>query len=287
MTASVTANFDGLSTASVNDVELAYQDTDVMLYALGVGFGQPAADGRELDFIYEGRGLKAVPSMAGTLVSHDFLEDCGLDTARITLSAQKLELYRPLPPNAKMRADSRVVAVLDHGREQGLSITVESEVRLARDATVLFTLARTFDTGPGDVRGPRGDGPAPHPLPTREPDLGCELVAHTTLPYIFRLRGERHERYADDASARAQGLPRAPLQEQCVAGMACRAILQTICEYDYTLIGGFDLRFVGQLYPGESLVTEMWQDRNIVSFRCVVAERDEVVINHGKCTLAV
>jgi len=287
MTATVTVNFDGLSTASVDNVSREYSETDVMLYALGVGFGHDGVNSRELDFIFEGRGLKAVPSMAGVLVGHDFLEKSGLDITSITLAEQKLELYRPLPPRAELQTDSRVLYVLDHGREKGLSITVESEVRLARDATVLFTLSSTFDTGPGDLRGPEGSGPAPHTLPSREADLHCNLVAHETLPYIFRVRGDRNDRYADNAVARAQGLPQAPLHEQCVAGMACRAILKTICDYDYTLIGSFDLRFTGLLYPGETLVTEMWQDRNVVSFRCVVPGRDEVVVDNGKCLLAV
>ena len=69
--------------------------------------------------------------------------------------------------------------------------------------------------------------------------------------------------------------------------MACRSILSTICDYDFTLVSGFDLRFTGTLYPGEELQTEMWQERNIVSFRSVATARNEVVIDNGKCTLAV
>jgi hypothetical protein len=40
------------------------------------------------------------------------------------------------------------------------------------------------------------------------------------------------------------------------------------------------------VYPGDTVTTEMWQDRNIVSFRCLVKARDAVVINNGKCTLS-
>ena len=41
------------------------------------------------------------------------------------------------------------------------------------------------------------------------------------------------------------------------------------------------------MLPGETISTEMWVDGNIVSFRCKVKERDLLVINNGKCTLAV
>jgi acyl dehydratase len=49
---------------------------------------------------------------------------------------------------------------------------------------------------------------------------------------------------------------------------------------------GFDVRFSAPVYPGDVLTTEMWQDRNVVSFRCIVKERNVLVINNGKCTLA-
>jgi acyl dehydratase len=59
-----------------------------------------------------------------------------------------------------------------------------------------------------------------------------------------------------------------------------------VCKYDATKITGFDVRFSAPVFPGETIVTEMWVDGNVVSFRCKVKERDAVVINNGKCTLA-
>lgn len=287
LNATASASFDELLTATVNDVKRVYGDTEVMLYALGIGFGHGRTDPRELDFIYDGRGLRTVPSMAGVLVDYQFLQDCGVDISRVAVAEQKLELFRPLPPNAELQADSRVVAVLEHENSARLSVVVESEVRMVRDSTVLFTLARTLLTGPSDVHAPPDAGPQPHAMPAREADLSCELFSHATLPYIFRLSGSRNPRYVEDIVARTQGFLRAPLAEECVAGIACRAILKTICEYDATLIGGCELRFKEALYPGEVLVTEMWQDRNIVSFRCTVPQRNAIVIDNGKCTLVV
>ena len=62
--------------------------------------------------------------------------------------------------------------------------------------------------------------------------------------------------------------------------------MQTICEYDYTLIEEFDARFSAPVMPGDTITTEMWQDRNIVSFRCKVLARNAIVIDNGRCTLA-
>lgn len=288
MNAPLSANFDALLAAGVTDQPCRYDDRDAILYAFGTGFGRGIDDRRELDFIHEGRGLRTVPTMACLLLPLDFLADSGWDSRRVTVTEQKLELFRPLPPTAALAIDSRVVAVLDHGRDLGVGILVESEARMERDGTVLFNLASTLLTdGQAGARGPEGSGPLPHKLPTRQPDLSCDLASFSDLPLLFRLCGARR-------SARPGGdtaLPRTPrplpLHSQCAAGMACRAILNTICEYDFTLISGFDLRFAGTMYAGEVLTTEMWQERNIVSFRSVVRGRDAVIIDNGKCTLAV
>ena len=73
----------------------------------------------------------------------------------------------------------------------------------------------------------------------------------------------------------------------CTYGVACHAILKTICDYDYTLIEAFEARFSAPVMPGDTITTDMWQDGNIVSFRCTVKERDSVVLRNGKCTLTV
>jgi acyl dehydratase len=282
----MSVNFDDLLAASVNDLPCRYDTEHAILYALGVGFARDGADRRELDYVYEGRGLRTVPAMAGALLNNDFLSRSGWDASRVFVSEQKLELYRPLPPSAELVADRRVVAVLDHGREHGVSIMIESEVRMAKDGTVLFTLGNTLLAGAdGGFGGPEGSGPLPHKLPDRDADLSCELAIYRNQPLMFRLCGDRGPLYVEQATARSLGFRTTPMQEQCVAGIACRAILQTICEFDFTLVTGFDLRFTAPVYPGDSLVTEMWQDRNIVSFRCRVGDRH--VIDNGKCTLAV
>jgi acyl dehydratase len=46
------------------------------------------------------------------------------------------------------------------------------------------------------------------------------------------------------------------------------------------------VRFSSPVYPGETIVTEMWVDGNVVSYRSRLKERDVVVLNNGKCVLA-
>ena len=86
-------------------------------------------------------------------------------------------------------------------------------------------------------------------------------------------------------TATSAGFPVPILHGLCTYGIACRAILQTICNYDHTLVEGFDARFSLPVLPGDTITTEMWQDGHIVSFQCSVKERDIIVLRNGKGTL--
>ncbi|MEX2126307.1 MAG: MaoC/PaaZ C-terminal domain-containing protein [Woeseia sp.] len=280
-------SYESLIATAVENQPISYTDKDAMLYALGVGFGSAAHDRKELQYVYECPALKTVPTMASMLLPGDFLSDSGWNPGDVLLAGQRLDLYRPLPVAADLLANRRVLSVYDNGREHGAMIVVQSEVRMAKDDTALFTLGSTLiaraDGGSG---GPRGTGPERHAMPKRDPDLSCASATRADQALLFRLSGDRNPLHADPETARNAGFARPLLHGRCTYGIACRAILRTICDYDHTLITGFDARFSAPVYPGDTLTTDMWQDRNIVSFRCSVKARNSVVISNGRCTLA-
>ena len=279
-------DYDALMATAVYDEPCQYTEKDTMLYAIGIGFGSDPLNQRELPFVIEMRALRTVPTMASMLLPGTMLDDCGWDLSKVLHGEQRLELYRPLPPAAKLLANHRVVAVYDRGATRGAKILVESEVRLARDDTVLFSLGSTLIArGDGEFGGPPASGPLPHKLPKREPDLSCDLPTRPDQALIFRLSGDFNPLHADPAYAKKAGFDAPILHGRCSYGIACHAILKTICGYDFTLITGFDARFSWPVYPGDVITTDMWQDRNIVSFRCRVSARDVTVIDNGKCTL--
>jgi acyl dehydratase len=180
----------------------------------------------------------------------------------------------------------QVVAVDDKGAH-GATIVAQSDLRMTKDDTALCTLRSTLIArGDGSTVGPRGTPSERHTLPKREPDLSCTSKTRADQALLFRLSGDRNPLHASPSAAREAGFPRPVLHARCIYGIACRAILSTICDYDHTLIIGFDARFSAPVYPGDTLTTDMWQDRNIVSFRCSVRARNSVVLSSGKCTLA-
>jgi acyl dehydratase len=280
-------NYDAMMATAEVDQPFQYTEKDSALYALGIGFGSDPLDDRELPFVFEGAGLSTVPTMAAMLVPGDFLHGCGWDYNNVLHSALRFELYRPLPPAANLLCNRRVSSLQDRGVRRGARIEVESEVRLARDDTVLFTLASTLIArGDGGFGGPSGEVRMPHKLPKRPPDLSCDIATRPDQALLFRLSGDLNPLHADPDLARSAGFDAPIMHGRCTTGIACHAILKTICDYDFTLIRGFDVRFTAPVYPGDIVTTEMWQDRNVISFRCSVRERGVTVINNGCCTLA-
>jgi acyl dehydratase len=280
-------DYESLLATSVEDEPVSYADRDAMLYALGVGFLSSPGDTKELPYVFESPALKTVPTFASVLPPGDFLAGSGWNAARVLLAGLRLDLYRPLPAAAALLVSRRVVAVHDKGSEQGAMIVIQAEVRLAKDDTALFTLDSTVIAwADGGTGGPRDPLPEQHTLPVRDPDLSYTSATRPDQALLFRLSGGRKALHADPEAAREAGFPRPLLHGRCTYGIACRAILNTICDYDHTLVTGFDARFSAPVYPGDILTTDMWQDRNIVSFRCSVMARNSIVLSNGKCTLA-
>ena len=280
-------NYDELMATTVDDLQLRYGDTETMLYAQSIGFGRDPVDQKELPYVFEqGRPLRTVPSMASVLVPDMFPPDLGWDFTQVLHAEQRLQLHRPLPAAADLLVNKRIVDVFDRGPKRGAMFLFEADGRLAKDDTAVFSLGMTvIARGDGGFGGASGSGPSPHRAPRRDPDLSCSIETRVDQALLFRLNGDRNPLHADPGTSRRAGFAVPILHGLCTYGIACHAILQTICDFDDTLINGFDARFSAPVMPGDTIRTDMWQERNIVSFRCTAIERDVMVLRNGKCTL--
>lgn len=285
----MTINYDHVMSRSISDFEHSYRDTETMLYAQSVGFGRDPVDLKELDYVYEqGKLLQTVPTMASAIVPDMFPPDLGWDYSQVLHSEQRLQLFRPLPSSANLKLDKRVVDVFDRGPKHGAMFLLEVDGRLAKDDTMLFTLGATvIARADGGFGGQSGAGPRPHRVPRRAADLSCDTPTRVDQALLFRLNGDRNPLHGDPAAARDAGFPVPILHGLCTYGIACRAILKTICDYDHTLIEAFDARFSNPVLPGDTIQTDMWQDGNLVSFQCSARERGVIVLKNGKCLLRV
>ncbi len=264
----------------------SYGDRETMLYAVSIGMGRDPLDADELPYVFEAPALKAVPSLATVLTRIPLLKDCGYDYTKVVHGEQRLTLHRPLPASADLVADARVVAAYDKGAGKGALIYTETDVRLAGGEKLYTLLSCTFARGDGGFGGPAGQGPEPHPIPGRAPDLTEPFETRADQALLYRLNGDRNPLHADPELARRVGFPAPILHGLCTYGIACRAILKRVARYDHAKIRALDVRFSKPVYPGETIETQLWIDGDTVSFRCRVPQRDgAVVIDHGRCLL--
>lgn len=281
-------DIDALNNWKFDELEHTYSERDTMLYALGLGFGEDPDDVKELAYVYED-GLKTMPTMALVLGYPGFwLKDpkTGINWEKILHGEQWLDIYKPLPTAGTVIGRTRIDQISDKGEGKGAIIYLTREIiDKASDTLLAEVKMSTFCRGDGGFGGENLAGPKPAALPDRAPDHVCEL---TTLPrqaLIYRLSGDYNPLHADPAVARSVGFDRPILHGMATYGIAGRAVLKTVCDYDASKLAGLDVRFSAPVYPGETIRCDIWQDANEIRFRATAVERDVLVLNNGAARL--
>ena len=281
-------NYDELMQATSKDNSASYTERDTMLYALGVGFMRDPMNKDELPFVYE-NNLKTVPTMAAVIGwgAGNIMGRSGINYLMVVDGERRLTVHKTLPTSGEVLIDQRVLGVFDKGKDKGAVLVTESVARDKASGEKLYTLVgSTFARGDGGFGGPKDGAPEPHAIPTRAPDLVHEADTRPDQAFIYALSGDRNPLHRDPSVAKMAGFPRPILHGLCSYGTACRSVLSTVAKYDPAKIVGFDVRFSSPVFPGETIVTEMWVDGSVVSFRSKLKERDVVCLNNGKATLA-
>ena len=266
--------------------ELSYDYKLSLLYALGTGFGQDPMNEAELPFVFE-KGQRASPSMASVIgLDASLFITADLNRVMVVHGEQRLRLHRPLPVAATVIATTRVHAAHDKGKEKGLVLVTETNVSDKADGKPYFSsYSATFARGDGGSGVAFGPVEPTHKLPERAPDHVVERKTQPNQALFYRLAGDFNPLHAEPDFAAAAGFPRPILHGLCTYGFSCRAVLETMCDYDPARLASFDVRFSAPVYPGETIRTEIWRDGDTVSFRSMVTERNIVVINNGKALL--
>lgn len=269
------------------DVVQSYTSRDCILYALGVGYGADPTDRDELPFVFEEPALKVVPSMAAVLASPGFWARdpaTGLDWRRLLHAEQEVILHRALPPEGEVRARTTVQRIIDKGAQRGALIYLERVVADA-DGPLATVRVVNFARGNGGCGGDTGQQPEPHKLPDRPADAVFEAPTDPRAALIYRLSGDPNPLHVDPETAESAGFERPILHGLCSFGIATRAILAAFCGQDPKRLRAIKLRFAQPVYPGDTLLIEMWHDAGIVSFRARVDGRDVVSLDHGRAEI--
>jgi len=288
-------DYDDMMQSGATGLTAAYDEKDVMLYALGIGMGRDPLDEKELPFVYENNGLRVVPTFASVInrgsappERQRMPQKSQINFALVVDGERRITVHKPLPPKCEVVSDERMLAILDKGSATGAVLVQERVTREAASGEKLFTIVSSiFARGDGGFGGSPEGGPTLHSIPERAPDLVQECGTRPDQALLYALSGDRNPLHRDPNFAKLVGFPKPILHGLCSYGTACRAVLSALAQYRPERIKQFDVRFSKPVFPGETLVVEMWQDGGTISYRASVKERPgTVVLNNGLCLLA-
>ena len=280
----MTIDYEHLMRLEFAEREFSYTERDALLYALSVGMGRDMP--QDLPFVYE-QGLRAMPTLATVIAWDDsWQERTGMDIGKIVHGEMRVTLHRALPPAGRVVSRFRIAGAFDKGPGRGAVLLAETTLRDAPTGEPLATLLSTvFARGDGGFGGPPGRGPEPHAIPDRAPDTTVQLEVRPEQALYYRLCGDRNPLHVDAAFARAAGYDEPILHGLCSYGMAATAVVRVACQRDPARLAHFEARFTAPVYPGETLLTDLWLDGATVSFRTRVAQRGIVALDHGRAVL--
>ena len=277
----MTINYDEIMNLTSENVEISYSDKDSILYSLGIGLGNDPMNLNELKYVYE-NSQSVLPSMATNFQYHSpLLLKTNINFIMVVHGEQRLSITNALPVSGDFIANARVIGCYDKGPARGAIIEVETTVKNKKNNEEICKLvSTTFARGDGGFGGP--DSPKKEIfIPDGEPDYVSEVSTKPDQALIFRLSGDYNPLHSDPNFAKAAGFEKPILHGMCTYGIACRSLVNEICENDASKLKRFDCRFSSPVYPGETIITEMWKKDKMIYFNSKVKERDKLVIKNG------
>jgi acyl dehydratase len=284
----MTINYEKLMSIDIPDVEQSYTERDIILYSLSIGVGHEPLNENALRYCYE-KELRPLPTFPLVLAHPGFWMrdlDTGIDSAKVVHGEQSIQMHHPLPVRGKVVGKTRVIDIIDNGPGRGAIIVFERVLYECGTGLPIATMRQSnFCRGDGGFNGPPRHLPKPSELPAVAGQFLVDLPTRPDSALLYRLCADLNPLHVDPAVATTAGFSRPILHGLATFGIVGYAILQAACRYDNSRLECFAGRFVGPVYPGETIRTEIWCDGETLRFRASAVERHAVVITHGKATV--
>ncbi len=246
------------------------------LYALGVG-----AKRDELDYLYEGRGPKVLPTF-GVIPAYGPVSELFVktrcDMTRLVHGAQRLRMHRPLPASATLHSVGVIRGIYDMKKLAQVVLetttTLQGEPCFDSEWQLLVRDAGGF----GGERPPKSDTPK---IPDgKTPDFSHSETTSPEQALLYRLSGDLNPLHVDPAFATQVGFEQGPiLHGLCTYGFVARAVIREACGGDANRLKTLTVQFRKPVWPGETIRTVGYAlgDGRIV-LQAFAGDRPEAVI---------
>uniref|UniRef100_A0A8H7Y2D2 MaoC-like domain-containing protein n=1 Tax=Psilocybe cubensis TaxID=181762 RepID=A0A8H7Y2D2_PSICU len=266
-------------------VPYSYTERDVILYNLGIG-----ATEKELKWTFEGDDeFSALPTFGvipqfacSAALPLDWLPN--FNPAKLLHGEQYLNIKGPIPTSGELVSEARILEVLDKGKAAAVTSIIET--RDKNTGELIFENQSTvFIRGAGGFGGKRngndrGAASAANTPPKRSPDAVIEEKTSTSQAALYRLSGDSNPLHILPEFAAIGGFDQPILHGLCSMGIAGKHVLKAFGPYK-----DIKVRFAGVVYPGETIVTEMWKEGQKVIFTAKVKERNTIALAAAAVTL--
>ncbi|TMS33816.1 hypothetical protein L596_001508 [Steinernema carpocapsae] len=270
------------------DAFFSYKQRDAIIYALGVG----CAVKDDLKFLYESHeDFQVLPTyvVAPGLLANSITDCPGIEfeLAKILHGEQYIEVYAPLPTEADLRTELRVVDVLDKGSG---ALILSNLTTFDKNSGKKLCMQQfgTFQVGSGKFGGAKTcpEEKKCVPIPERAPDAVLEQATSVDQAVLYRMgSGDLNPLHVDPMFAKMSGFKTPILHGLCTMGFSTRHVLKTFANNDVSKFKAIKVRFSSPVIPGQTLVTEMWQEGNRIHFQTKVKETGKIVVSNGHMDL--
>ena len=267
------------SVGSTTEVyEHSYTWKDTVLYALGCG-----ATPDELDYLFEKNGPKVLPTYAvvpSFPACMTLMNSVGGDYKGVVHGAQKITVHQPFASEGTLRTVGKVAGIYDLKRFASAVITSETHDESGTlIAETEWNIIFRFDGGFGGEPPPKRKR---FPVPDRPADFTVEEVIPESQALLYRLSGDENPLHADPELATSVGFKAPILHGLCTYGYMGRALIREVCEGDGDRLVTLSGQFRKPVWPGETLVTEGWNEGEMTLVRAYTKERPgEFVVGNG------
>jgi acyl dehydratase len=266
---------------SFGPYEFAYDWKRTALYALACG-----SDLDELDLLLETNGPKVLPTFSVVVVREPLIEAInalGGNYLTLVHGAQRCVAHRAVPPEAKLKTTVTIKGLYD--KQKAALAIYESKTIDEKNEPVFDTEWQIFYRGEGGFGGDRGpESPSYNPPEGKAADVRFEMKTQPTQAMLYRIAsGDLNPIHANPQVAQIAGFDRPILHGLCTFGHASRAAVNGLCDKDPTRLLSFEGRFSKPVFPGETIITEIWKMKpGEAYYTSKLKERDETVITLGR-----
>ncbi|XP_078448204.1 enoyl-CoA hydratase 2 [Wolffia australiana] len=273
-----------------------YNERDVVLYALGIGAcGRDALDEKELNFVYHQDGQSRVKVLPTYVTVFTYREAPGIldlpglefDPRMLLHGQQYIEIYKTLPTSSSLQNKQVVAGLHDKGKAAVVELEMISYEKESGEPLCLNRSTLYLRGAGGFSKSSKPFSYSNYPegqvfvqVPKTKPTAMYEDNVKQDQALLYRLSGDYNPLHSDPMVAKIAGFERPILHGLCSLGFAVRAVVNVICNGEPSSVKVIFGRFLHHVYPGETLVTEMWLDGFRVTYQTKVKERGKPVL-HG------